>query len=181
MIDKKPVFEHDCDGCIFLGTYTWKERQFDLYFCPNCDEGSVIARFGSDGPEYASAPLAVVEQANYRPDDDTYPLRVARDRVRLRRLIPPTRTIWYVYGSFDGGGSFVNFRAFNTEKEAEAYADACEKRGRGGTPYGVEKLQFEDARWTRIVDALYPRDNPDARWDADTIEHVAGIINEEVS
>jgi hypothetical protein len=46
-------FEHDCSTCQFLG----QAGEFDMYWCPKCDEGSLIARYGSAGPEYASTPL----------------------------------------------------------------------------------------------------------------------------
>jgi len=47
-----PRYTHDCDSCKFLGEH----KQFDLYFCARCDGGSVIARYGDNGPDYASAP-----------------------------------------------------------------------------------------------------------------------------
>lgn len=48
-----PVYEHDCKKCEFLGVFSSEvEGHYDLYFCPN--EPTVIARYGSDGPEYAS-------------------------------------------------------------------------------------------------------------------------------
>ena len=44
-------YKHDCDRCIYLGR--WEE--YDLYFCAYDLLGpTVIARFGSDGPDYAS-------------------------------------------------------------------------------------------------------------------------------
>lgn len=50
-----PVFEHDCDGCTFLGHVTGK----DLWFCPQAGSPTVIARWSSDGPEYESmSPLS---------------------------------------------------------------------------------------------------------------------------
>ena len=46
-----PVFEHDCDACIFLGHY----EGHDLWFCPREVAGyTVIARWSSDGPDYRS-------------------------------------------------------------------------------------------------------------------------------
>ena len=45
-----PRYTHDCDQCRFLGQID----QYDLYFCERADEGSAIARYGNDGPEYAS-------------------------------------------------------------------------------------------------------------------------------
>ena len=43
-----PLYTHDCTHCTFLGTY----NNHDLYFCGDMEE--VIARFGSDGPDYYS-------------------------------------------------------------------------------------------------------------------------------
>jgi hypothetical protein len=40
---EKPIFEHDCEKCIFLGHY----EGYDLYFCKN--EPTVIARYGENG------------------------------------------------------------------------------------------------------------------------------------
>lgn len=45
-----PQFEHDCTRCIFLGRW----ETYDLYFCPQGPFPTVIARFGNDGPQYAS-------------------------------------------------------------------------------------------------------------------------------
>lgn len=50
----KPLFQHDCDGCTFLGTY----QGSDLYACArNGVIDTVIHRFGNDGPEYGSGLL----------------------------------------------------------------------------------------------------------------------------
>ena len=48
----KPLFIHDCDRCIFLGTY----KNEDLYFCVAGNMGldTVIARYGNKGYEYTS-------------------------------------------------------------------------------------------------------------------------------
>lgn len=47
-----PLHTHDCDRCVFLGTY----ERHDLYYCGSQRIGSttVIARWGSDGSEYSS-------------------------------------------------------------------------------------------------------------------------------
>lgn len=51
-----PVFEHDCDECVFLGHY----EKHDLYYCGK-DIETVIARWSSDGPDYASGvPLGII-------------------------------------------------------------------------------------------------------------------------
>ena len=42
-------FTHDCADCVFLGQYL----DFDLYFHPG-ENSTVIARYGSDGPDYIS-------------------------------------------------------------------------------------------------------------------------------
>jgi hypothetical protein len=58
-----PKFTHDCDKCQFLGT----EQGCDLYICASrMIKGlgpSIIARFGNDGPQYASVPWGVIEKA----------------------------------------------------------------------------------------------------------------------
>ena len=51
-----PRFTHDCDSCQFKGQF----GDFDVWFCARCDGGSWIARYGSDGPEYASYPAFVL-------------------------------------------------------------------------------------------------------------------------
>jgi hypothetical protein len=45
----QPLFEHDCDTCIFLGIY----NNHDLYYHPGI-LSTIIARFSSDGPDYIS-------------------------------------------------------------------------------------------------------------------------------
>lgn len=95
----KPVFEHDCERCVFLGTvqrpakYGPGRREhgpddpeatapFDLYFCPG--EPTIIARWSSDGPDYMSGICfgvsALVEGR------EGYPLRDAFERARERGL-----------------------------------------------------------------------------------------------
>jgi len=48
-----PLHKHDCDACQFLGNY----NGHDLYICNPTgkrDACTIIARWGSDGPEYRS-------------------------------------------------------------------------------------------------------------------------------
>jgi hypothetical protein len=48
---EKPKFIHDCDACTFLGHY----NNHDLYACARKGAiDTVIARYGDDGPAYAS-------------------------------------------------------------------------------------------------------------------------------
>ena len=44
-----PLFEHDCDECVFLGTY----KDTDLYFCDPL-RPTVLYRYGNDPSEYGS-------------------------------------------------------------------------------------------------------------------------------
>ena len=62
----EPTYQHDCEACIFMGTWTGPDQAlgqenalFDLYVCPReTTLGTCcIARFGNDGPEYASMSL----------------------------------------------------------------------------------------------------------------------------
>ena len=46
----KPVHEHDCETCIYMGTITRKKRKFDLYYCGyRPGRSTVIARYGKLG------------------------------------------------------------------------------------------------------------------------------------
>lgn len=81
-------FEHDCERCIFLGSWTGapygaegndKCRRFDLYVCknkrsPNLD--SWIARWGSEGSEYFSSHPPAAFAQPYRPP--AWELEIAR-------------------------------------------------------------------------------------------------------
>src|SRR5688572_30134387 len=59
-----PTFTHDCDDCRFLGTikvksfrFPKKESTIDSYHCPLCDGGTIVLRYGNNGPDYASMPI----------------------------------------------------------------------------------------------------------------------------
>ena len=59
--EDKPQFEHDCDGCHYLGNITvnnpddvLKQRCVDLYFCETLPRWTVIARYGDKGYQYMS-------------------------------------------------------------------------------------------------------------------------------
>jgi hypothetical protein len=76
----KPTFTHDCDVCRFLGS----EHGHDLYFCPSpggVEFGSVVARFGSEGRDYASMPVGVVRSCKVQVEGS--PLQVLRRAVEL--------------------------------------------------------------------------------------------------
>jgi hypothetical protein len=55
-----PRYKHDCDACKFIGNHL----QYDVYHCSGILGGSVIARFGNKGSEYASAPLEIAKQVH---------------------------------------------------------------------------------------------------------------------
>lgn len=64
-------FQHDCDACQFLGEYE-SDKKYDLYQTGN---GSVLARFGDEGPDYTSMPLSLVPHL-----PEGHVLREAADR-----------------------------------------------------------------------------------------------------
>ena len=51
-----PIYKHDCDVCIYLGSYQLY-LDYDLYLCQASK--TVIARWGSEGPQYDSG-LALI-------------------------------------------------------------------------------------------------------------------------
>ena len=51
-----PIYKHDCDNCIYLGSYP-KGVDYDLYLC---EAGkTLVARWGSEGYQYDSG-LALI-------------------------------------------------------------------------------------------------------------------------
>jgi len=54
-----PKYTHDCDACTFLGTFF----DHDVYHCGDTLSRSIVARYGNDGPEYASMPLMVLKSS----------------------------------------------------------------------------------------------------------------------
>lgn len=69
-LDNGPLYTHDCDKCVFLGSYDEK----DMYYCPQEGLDTVIARFSDEGSDYISGlPIAVYEMAYHVSP----PLRVA--------------------------------------------------------------------------------------------------------
>lgn len=80
-VDKKevPLYKHDCDQCIFLGNFTYAaphgsgvgadrrewtvDLTVDCYYCPSKSMGgTMIARFGSEGPEYSSCSADIMDK-----------------------------------------------------------------------------------------------------------------------
>lgn len=47
----KPRYQHDCQNCRFMGSIS----KYDIWVCDHPTIGpSIIARYGNDGPQYAS-------------------------------------------------------------------------------------------------------------------------------
>ena len=80
----KPLFEHGCANCTYLGPYSGPGQlhgslSYDLYFCPQGRVPTVIARYGSGG-SYKSG-------LGFEGLDDSHPLREAERRARLLKLL----------------------------------------------------------------------------------------------
>jgi hypothetical protein len=59
----KPIHDHDCSQCQFLGTVVMADgRTADWYRHPKTLKGSVtiVARYSSDGADYSSMPLSML-------------------------------------------------------------------------------------------------------------------------
>lgn len=55
--------EHHCLGCVYLGSIQVEGHgQVDWYRCGN-GNGTLLGRYGSDGPEYWSMPERIIETA----------------------------------------------------------------------------------------------------------------------
>lgn len=49
-----PYFNHDCEGCVYLGSITGAYN-YDFHFCP--EQNSAIIREGNDAENYQSFPV----------------------------------------------------------------------------------------------------------------------------
>lgn len=77
-----PHHAHDCNACTFLG----RHGKYDLYYCRKQGVepdvmATVIARYGSDGPDYQSG-MAF----GFQPEFAHLPLAEARKRAEARGL-----------------------------------------------------------------------------------------------
>lgn len=52
----KSKFKHDCTGCNYIGQAMYRGEECDFYICTSTfnNDRTIIARYGSDGPEYSS-------------------------------------------------------------------------------------------------------------------------------
>ena len=84
-----PKFVHDCEDCIFLGTWIGpvfaddddRQMVWDLYYhrVPGSLRDTVIARYGSDGSQYQSG-------MSFAEKDSIQPLYEARLRAEAKGL-----------------------------------------------------------------------------------------------
>lgn len=91
MSNGKPNFDHDCDSCTFLGCLHREGKTYDLYYCKRGGP-TVIARFGSEGPDYMSGlELArkLKRMGKEGEKSSCYPLVIALDRAIDKELTKP--------------------------------------------------------------------------------------------
>jgi len=77
----KPKFTHDCSKCFFLGNDLYQSNYSiiaDLYYCGNEKGGSVIVRYGDDGPDYESGPLFICLRLAIGRDQSNYKTAILR-------------------------------------------------------------------------------------------------------
>lgn len=73
MATMEPNHNHDCEKCKLLGMLWIGDDIVDVYRCRSRSSlGSLIIRFGSDGPEYWSMPIDVINGIRTTPDDGLY-------------------------------------------------------------------------------------------------------------
>lgn len=96
-----PVYEHDCDKCVFIGNTPCSSKyvpkgilSVDLYVCKNGPGTTFIARYGNDGGDYMSgfSPFWF-----FRDDMRDYPLVIAVKEAMLRGLIAIEATTTDLY------------------------------------------------------------------------------------
>ncbi len=94
-----PKFIHDCDSCEFLGhmvhNFNSVDGGYDVWFCARCDGGSLICRYGDDGPDYASSMVSIIISALDSPAMKGYILADAynlfKDKITAIQEVNPHR------------------------------------------------------------------------------------------
>jgi len=82
-IQTKPLFEHDCNNCVFLGRYSEEgEDLADLYWCAQLGISmpTLIVRFSDAGPDYHSVQPAVIDEQSIAA------MQAAKRRARMKGL-----------------------------------------------------------------------------------------------
>lgn len=80
-LGSKPVHTHDCKSCTYLGTVppgSYSDTPCDLYVCPQGHLPTVIARYGSEGPQYTSGILFAKD--HLKANRTGHPLAIAYKR-----------------------------------------------------------------------------------------------------
>lgn len=84
-------FKHDCDACIYLGSFEHETGKQDTYFCHNRYGGSIICRHGNEGPDYGSMPVDVIEGWNGQTlielREQNNSITIAYDMAKEQKLI----------------------------------------------------------------------------------------------
>jgi hypothetical protein len=76
----KPLYEHDCEACYFLGSFNGD----DLYYCGQAGVvDTVIARHSSEGHDYGSG----LSFGMFHKNDMNHPLGEAYRRVLAKGLL----------------------------------------------------------------------------------------------
>ena len=59
---KPPQHKHDCDQCVYLAHID----DYDVYHCKKLGiMPTIIARYGDNGPQYASTPESITQKWDY--------------------------------------------------------------------------------------------------------------------
>lgn len=82
--EEPPLYPSDCESCQYLGPFTDDpEVRKDIWYCPDCDSGTLILRHG-EGGEYRSYPSFLwTDTIPYQPY-----LSEGVRRLRARNLLP---------------------------------------------------------------------------------------------
>ena len=62
--DKKKFWKHDCEVCMYLGSFTVGKEKYDTYFHPGKSDilKSVLCRFSNRPEDYSSFPLRILDR-----------------------------------------------------------------------------------------------------------------------
>lgn len=155
-----PQYEHDCDRCEFQGRYTYdapmvngtEELSVDLWYCPCADPdmgGSVIARASSEGSDYGSSPVSIIE-SSYLPRSQAGE-RMSTCGPALVECYYRTRGFKQYFFENDYGRGV--FTMATNEDEARKQKELSDRWTL------VKEVSFVDGAWTTTFDpwrGIYP-------------------------
>jgi hypothetical protein len=78
------MYTHDCTYCLFLGHYDGA----DLYYCPRCEGGTAVARYGNDGPDYVS--MAIDPKIDVEKRSNKHLAEAIRRALKLKEKLNDT-------------------------------------------------------------------------------------------